>query len=105
MWAHLDQPEAPARDEYSLAGASGWLDFLWRFGSPPQTHRGASRKTVHGQLPLMKPNLQRVRQPPTRIVGVAAGAQEMNALVGRADPAAVGFGLVAEIRTVHENVG
>src|SRR5436305_10926292 len=70
----------------------------------PQPDGRARREAVDRQFPAREADLQRVRQPPARVVGVAAAAEEVDALVGRADPAPAGFGLLSEERPVHEDV-
>src|SRR5437763_14126613 len=70
----------------------------------PQPHGRRTRKAIDGDLAAAHPNLQRVRLPPARVIGPVAVSQEVDALVGGADPAPVCFGLLTQVGAVDQDV-
>src|SRR5436190_3884554 len=62
----------------------------------PQPDRRLAGEAVHRQLAVDEADLQRVRLAPAVVELIAIG-EEMDALVGRADPAALVVGLFADV--------
>src|SRR5262245_26417491 len=70
----------------------------------PQADGGARREPVDGQFAAAQPDLQRVGDQPDGIVRAVAVTEEVDALVGRADPAAARLGLLAQVRAIDQEV-
>ena len=70
----------------------------------PQAYSIPGRKTIHGDFaPRRRESPACSSSATASSIRVAVG-QEVDALVGRADPPALGVGLVAIVRAVHEDV-
>src|SRR4051812_6780814 len=74
------------------------------FGALPQPGRRLRGEAIDRQLPILKTDLKGIPFLPALVKVVAAG-QEVDALVGRADPPPGRVGLLTDVGAIDEYVG